>query len=203
MKRHLYCMKSSMLGWSCACIRVFVCLEPWFFLFSLFPSIFFICCFVWNARCFYLLDRSLQQHKYYAYIAFAVLERFSFVYKAVLISQKSKISNFFVLTFFMRILTPHCFELFYPGTSLNVGRKVAIGKISVYRLFMFLCFVTHFNFMSKCCRNSLTKLLLKRLTNFYILLLRSWGISWYISHNAHSLLLLVPPQEKAIWIHFL
>jgi len=101
------------------------------FFFSLLPSIFFICCFVWNARCFYLLDWSLQQRKYYAYIAFAVLERFSFVYKAVLILQKSKISIFFVLTFFMRILTPHCFELFYPGTSLNVGRKVAIGKISV------------------------------------------------------------------------
>ncbi|KAJ6411382.1 hypothetical protein OIU84_008033 [Salix udensis] len=27
---------------------------------------------------------------------------------------------------------------------------------------------------------------------------RSWGIFWYSSHNARSLLLLVPPQEKAI-----
>jgi hypothetical protein len=197
MKRHLYCMKSSMLGWSCACIRVFVCLEPWFFLFSLFPSIFFICCFVWNARCFYLLDRSLQQHKYYAKKASVLF------IKLFWSCRNLKFQFFFVLTFFMRILTPHCFELFYPGTSLHVVRKVFIGKISVYRLFMFLCFVTHFNFMSKCCRNCLTKLLLKRLTNFYILLLRSWGISWYISHNAHSLLLLVPPQEKAIWIHFL
>ena len=69
------------------------------------------------------------------------LEKFSFfVYKAVFLLQKSKISVF-SLNFFMRNLTPHCFVLFYPGNNdvMNVGRKVRTCKFDLCFL-IYICF---------------------------------------------------------------
>lgn len=87
--------------------------------------------FIWNARCFYLFDWSFSWIQVHANKAFGVeilqfnLEKFSFfVYKAVFLLHKSKISVF-SSNFFIRKLT-HCFVLFYPGNNdvMNVGRKV-------------------------------------------------------------------------------
>ena len=85
MKRHLYCMKSSMLGWSCACIRVFACLEPWFIR-SFFPS--FLPYFLYAAL-YGMLDASIYW-----------IDLFNSTSTKAVILQKSKISIFFCFNFF-------------------------------------------------------------------------------------------------------